>query len=70
MIEQNWPSQMADNLGVDLDRVYAMAVGGWGAVQYLDMFYNATLFQPRVTIPAMIRWTHLIWLILTIVGVP
>ena len=52
-LEQNWPSQMADNLGLGLDKVYAMAVGGWGAVQYLDMFYNATLFRPRVIVVAM-----------------
>ena len=52
-LEQNWPTQMADKLGLDHDQVYAMAVGGWGAAQYLDMFYNAVAFQPHLVVVAM-----------------
>jgi lysophospholipase L1-like esterase len=51
-LEANWPSQLAKNLTLRPSSVYAMAVGGWGAVQYLDMFFNAAAFQPRVVIVA------------------
>lgn len=51
-LEENWPSQLAKNLNTRPSTVYAMAVGGWGGVQYLDMFFNAAAFQPRVIIVA------------------
>jgi lysophospholipase L1-like esterase len=47
----NWPSQMATLLQ-DGDSVYSMAVGGWGAVQYLDMAGKAILLQPQALIVA------------------
>ena len=32
--------------------MYSMAVGGWGAVQYLDMFTKAARFRPHTVIIA------------------
>jgi lysophospholipase L1-like esterase len=52
MLESNWPSQMQRALQDRLNRTYSMAVGGWGAIQYLDMFTNATLFGPKVVVVA------------------
>lgn len=51
LLEENWPSQMARGLRANAT-VYSMATGGWGAVQYLDMFANANLFQPQVAVVA------------------
>lgn len=52
VLENNWPSLMSQELAAKTPIVYAMATGGWGAVQYLYMFTNATLFKPRVIIVA------------------
>jgi hypothetical protein len=52
LLEDNWPSQLGRLLASKHPIVYSMATGGWGAVQYLDMFTNATLFQPRVVVVA------------------
>jgi len=51
ILEDNWPSQFARQLGKQRS-VYAMATGGWGAVQYLDMFSHATIFRPRIMVIA------------------
>jgi len=51
-IENNWPGHMKSALTKKDVSVYNMAVGGWGAVQYLDMFTNATVFEPRVVVVA------------------
>jgi lysophospholipase L1-like esterase len=51
-LEGNWPSQMRKAIADKDPVVYAMATGGWGAVQYLDMFRYALRFQPRVVIIA------------------
>lgn len=51
-MENNWPGVMADALGAGRATVYNMGAGGWGAVQYLDMFSNATLLRPRVIVVA------------------
>jgi lysophospholipase L1-like esterase len=51
-LEENWPSRLEAALNPRRSRVYSMAVGGWSAVQYMDMFTNATLFQPRVVVVA------------------
>ena len=49
----NWPSQLAMLSGQDWTPVYNMAIGGWGAVQYLDMFSKAALrLHPRAAIVA------------------
>jgi lysophospholipase L1-like esterase len=51
-LEHNWPSRLADLLTATGAQVYAMATGGWGAVQYLDMFQKALAFEPAVVIVA------------------
>ena len=50
----NWPSQMGRYLHSRREdaTVYSMAVGGWGAVQYLDMFPKAARFGPETVIIA------------------
>lgn len=50
--DENWPNQMQNKLSAKGNNVYSMATGGWGAVQYLDMFMNSTVFKPRVVIVA------------------
>ena len=52
IMEQNWPGHLQTAMNRDDVNVYNMSTGGWGAVQYLDMFSNATLFKPRVIIVA------------------
>lgn len=52
VLEQNWPSYLAENLTQDHINVYNMSTGGWGAVQYLDMFSHALAFRPRVVVVA------------------
>lgn len=51
-IDDNWPGHMKSALSNKNASVYNMSVGGWGAVQYLDMFTNATAFEPRVVVIA------------------
>lgn len=51
-LEGNWPSWMRKAIAEKRPVVYAMATGGWGAVQYLDMFRHAKRFQPRIVIVA------------------
>jgi lysophospholipase L1-like esterase len=52
VLEENWPSQLEKMLGDRKPVVYGMATGGWGAVQYLDMFSHAAHFLPRVVVVA------------------
>lgn len=52
ILAANWPSQLESLLGDKRAAVYSMATGGWGAVQYLNMFTYATLFRPRVIVIA------------------
>ena len=52
ILSQNWPSYMTEQLVIPPQNVYSMAVGGWGAVQYLEMFSNAVAFLPRVVVVA------------------
>lgn len=52
MLEDNWPNKMRTALSSKSAVTYSMAVGGWGAVQYLEMFFNAVAFQPRIIIVA------------------
>ena len=47
----NWPSRLAARMDSRIT-TYAMATGGWGATQYLDMFSHGTVFRPRVMIVA------------------
>lgn len=51
-IEDNWPGWMRKSLAKGGASIYNMSVGGWGAVQYLDMFTNATVFDPRIVVVA------------------
>jgi lysophospholipase L1-like esterase len=48
----SWPSQMSSLLQQEDTSVYSMAVGGWGAVQYLDMFAKAARLGPQTVITA------------------
>ncbi|MGD2112128.1 MAG: SGNH/GDSL hydrolase family protein [Gammaproteobacteria bacterium] len=50
--EDNWPSQLTGQLGHKQLGVYSMAVGGWAAIQYLDIFAKAALLKPTVVIVA------------------
>jgi lysophospholipase L1-like esterase len=52
VLEQNWPSYLSANLPQDHVKVYNMSTGGWGGVQYLDMFSHALAFRPRVVVVA------------------
>lgn len=51
-LDFNWPNLMALHLEALNPVVYNMAVGGWGAVQYLSMFQKAPAFWPRVVVVA------------------
>ncbi len=51
LLEYNWPSRLQMLLGQQ-SSVYSMATGGWGAVQYLDMFAKSLFFRPRVVVVA------------------
>ena len=55
ILSANWPSQMRHTLKKKYARkpvVYAMATGGWGAIQYLDMADKAMAFKPRILVVA------------------
>ena len=51
-LEANWPSRLMQRLAHKDTVVYSMATGGWGAVQYLDMFDKALAFRPKLIIVA------------------
>ena len=53
-MDNNWPNQFGAHLTRDNPRVtrYDMAVGGWGAVEYLEVFYKALYLKPRVVVVA------------------
>lgn len=51
-LEENWPSRMAAALPQPGRATNAMATGGWGAVQYLDMTKYAATLRPRVLVVA------------------
>jgi lysophospholipase L1-like esterase len=48
-LANNWPSVLKAKLGAS---VYNLAMGGWGAVQYLDIFSKALFLEPRVAVVA------------------
>jgi len=52
VLTNNWPSRMARELNLAVKDVYSMAVGGWGAAQYLYMVDKAYVFHPRVLVVA------------------
>lgn len=47
-----WPSQLGQFINKSNPVIYNMAVGGWGAIQYLDMFAKAARLQPDVVVIA------------------
>jgi len=51
LLTNNWPSRLKARLD-PRTKVYTMATGGWGAIQYLDMFGHGTAFRPRVIVVA------------------
>ncbi len=51
-LESNWPNQMKTALPQEDLSVYGMAVGGWGAPQYLAMASKAFAFGPKAIVVA------------------
>jgi lysophospholipase L1-like esterase len=51
LLEYNWPSRLQNLLGNQAS-VYSMATGGWGAVQYFDIFMKSLFFRPQVAVVA------------------
>jgi hypothetical protein len=51
-IEQTWPGQLQASMACKSPVIYNMSVGGWGAVEYLEIFNKALLFKPKVIIVA------------------
>jgi len=52
LLEDNWPSRMAASLPGPNAGVYAMAVGGWGAAQYVEMAVMASAMGPQLVVVA------------------
>jgi lysophospholipase L1-like esterase len=50
-LEFNWPSQLQRLLGNQVT-IYSMATGGWGAVQYFDIFMKSLFFRPQAVVVA------------------
>lgn len=51
-LERNWPSRLAANLADRTNRLYNMAVGGWGAPEYLEIMAKAVHLRPRLVVVA------------------
>jgi lysophospholipase L1-like esterase len=51
-LDNNWPSCLSRALPDTASVVYGMAVGGWGPVQYLEIFPKALRFRPRLVVVA------------------
>jgi len=51
-MERNWPHVLERRLTPLDARVYALANGGWGAVQYMDLFRKSLAFAPAVAVVA------------------
>lgn len=51
-MEQSWPFQLRESLSPDRPSVYSMAVHGWGAIEYLEIFRKAIFFSPKLIIIA------------------
>ena len=49
-IENNWPNQFISNLSNNNENVshYDMAVGAWGAIEYLEIFSSELLYQGHI----------------------
>ncbi len=48
ILEESWPQQVGSMLAGESPVVYNMAIGGWGAAEYLRIFPRALRFRPRV----------------------
>lgn len=52
-IDLNWPNRLANYLHLQPQyRLYNMSVGGWGAIEYLEIFNKALKFKPKMVIVA------------------
>ena len=51
-LEENWPSVMMYDMKEYSPVLYNMAVGGWGAAEYFEIFNKALYLQPKVVIIA------------------
>jgi len=52
LLEENWPSQLVIHLNQPHLKLYSMAVGGWGAIEFLEIFPKALHFNPRIVLVA------------------
>lgn len=52
VLEKNWPNQMVSYLSDKAPVLYNMSVGGWGALEYMEIFYKSLVFHPRIVIVA------------------
>ena len=52
LLEQNWPSALAGQLGLTDRAVYNMSTGGWSAAEYLYIADKAHALLPRMIIVA------------------
>ena len=51
-LEENWPSQLASLLENYSPNLYNMSVGGWGAIEYGEIFDKALYLRPHVVVVA------------------
>lgn len=51
-LEMNWPSALANSLFDKTNLLYNISVGGWGAIQYVEIFEKSIYLQPLLTIVA------------------
>jgi len=51
-LEQNWPNSMLKSMNYPTPVLYNMSVGGWGGVEYFEIFNKALYLQPRVVVVA------------------
>lgn len=53
-LKNNWPNLLLNQLHKKNRHIthYDLAVGGWGAIEYLEIFYKSLVFQPRMVIVA------------------
>ena len=54
-LDSNWPSVLQKGMRDKYSQpttVYSMAVGGWGAIEYLEAFKKAVFFKPKIVVVA------------------
>jgi hypothetical protein len=52
LLEESWPGWFAHGYATGPDAVYSMAVGGWGAAEYFEIFDMAMAFEPETIVVA------------------